>query len=136
PQGRFTQVDPIGMRSVDLSSPQTLNLYAYCTNDPVNHTDPSGQGFFGSIGKILKVVSKVLKIIAIVLAVVIVTALVIAWAAPAGSAWIALAKFMLFKLAPVLANILAAATGVTLGGYTIGTPPWNPNGRVGFRLQG
>src|SRR5205807_9167979 len=75
-QGRFTQVDPIGMRSVSLSSPQTLNLYAYCTNDPINHTDPSGQGFFGSIGKILKVVSRVLKIIAIILAVVIVTALV------------------------------------------------------------
>src|SRR5205807_8595540 len=75
-QGRFTQVDPAGMKSVALSSPQTLNLYAYCTNDPVNHTDPSGLGFFGSIGKILKVVSRVLKIIAIILAVVIVTALV------------------------------------------------------------
>src|SRR5712664_198697 len=41
-QGRFTQVDPIGMKSVSLASPQTLNLYAYCTNDPINHTDPSG----------------------------------------------------------------------------------------------
>jgi RHS repeat-associated protein len=41
-QGRFTQVDPIGMRSVSLESPQTLNLYAYCANDPINHTDASG----------------------------------------------------------------------------------------------
>src|SRR6185369_6768948 len=45
-QGRFTQVDPIGMQSASLSSPQTLNLYAYCMNDPVNHVDPSGLGFF------------------------------------------------------------------------------------------
>ena len=51
-QGRFTQVDPIGMRSTSLSSPQTLNLYAYCTNDPINHTDPSGLGFFSFLKKI------------------------------------------------------------------------------------
>jgi RHS repeat-associated protein len=44
-QGRFTQVDPIGMDSVSLTSPQTLNLYAYCINDPINHIDPSGLGF-------------------------------------------------------------------------------------------
>src|SRR5260370_37825468 len=30
------------MKSVSLESPQTLNLYAYCVNDPVNHTDPNG----------------------------------------------------------------------------------------------
>ncbi len=41
-QGRFTQVDPIGMAAVSLENPQTLNLYAYCGKDPVNHTDPSG----------------------------------------------------------------------------------------------
>jgi RHS repeat-associated protein len=29
-QGRFTQVDPIGMDSVSLEDPQSLNLYAYC----------------------------------------------------------------------------------------------------------
>ncbi len=53
-QGRFTQVDPIGMRSVSLSSPQTLNLYAYCINDPINHVDPSGLGFFSSLKKLVK----------------------------------------------------------------------------------
>ena len=41
-QGRFTQVDPIGMRATALDSPQSLNLYNYCGNDPINHTDPSG----------------------------------------------------------------------------------------------
>ncbi len=41
-QGRFTQVDPIGMGAASLTDPQTLNLYAYCGNDPVNFDDPSG----------------------------------------------------------------------------------------------
>ena len=53
-QGRFTQVDRIGMGSVSLTSPQTLNLYAYCTNDPVNHTDPSGLGFISWLKKFVK----------------------------------------------------------------------------------
>ncbi|PYT01445.1 MAG: hypothetical protein DMF63_00930 [Acidobacteria bacterium] len=47
-QGRFTQPDPIGMDAVDLGNPQTLNLYAYCGNDPVNYVDPSGL-FFGRL---------------------------------------------------------------------------------------
>jgi RHS repeat-associated protein len=34
--GRFTQVDPIGMGAVSLVAPQTLNLYTYCGNDPMN----------------------------------------------------------------------------------------------------
>ncbi len=50
-QGRFTQVDPVGMAAVDLSDPQTLNLYAYCANDPINAVDPSGTwGFSISFG--------------------------------------------------------------------------------------
>jgi RHS repeat-associated protein len=40
--GRFTQVDPIGMSAVSLGNPQSLNLYAYVQNDPVNFTDPLG----------------------------------------------------------------------------------------------
>jgi RHS repeat-associated protein len=60
-QGRFTQVDPTGMNSSDLQSPQTLNLYAYCTNDPINHTDPSGLGFFSFLKKIFKGIAKILS---------------------------------------------------------------------------
>jgi RHS repeat-associated protein len=46
--GRFTQVDPIGMGAASLTNPQSLNLYGYCENDPINHTDPEGL-FFGFI---------------------------------------------------------------------------------------
>lgn len=53
-QGRFTQVDPAGTSTVDFSSPQTLNLYAYCVNDPVNKIDPSGLGFFSFLKKVVK----------------------------------------------------------------------------------
>ncbi len=59
-QGRFTQVDPIAMGAVSLTSPQTLNLYAYCTNDPINHIDPSGLGFFSFLKKIFKGIAKIL----------------------------------------------------------------------------
>jgi RHS repeat-associated protein len=59
-QGRFTQVDPIGMKSTSLGNPQTLNLYAYCTNDPINHTDPSGLGFFSFLKKIFRAIGKFL----------------------------------------------------------------------------
>ena len=69
-QGRFTQVDPIGMRSASLANPQTLNLYAYCANDPVNHTDPSGLGFFSWLGSIFKKI--VAAFVAAVVAVVVV----------------------------------------------------------------
>src|SRR6266511_49177 len=48
-QGRFTQVDPIEMDAASLSNPQTLNMYAYCGNDPINHVDPAGTSFFGKL---------------------------------------------------------------------------------------
>jgi RHS repeat-associated protein len=41
--GRFTQSDPIGITVVSLDNLQTLNLYAYCGNDPINQTDPVNQ---------------------------------------------------------------------------------------------
>jgi hypothetical protein len=43
------------MEAVELGDPQSLNLYAYCGNDPINHVDPDGLFFkklFGTIGKV------------------------------------------------------------------------------------
>jgi len=52
-QGRFTQVDPIGMGGSTFDDPQSFNLYAYCGNDPVNHIDPDGL-FWGKLKRFLK----------------------------------------------------------------------------------
>jgi RHS repeat-associated protein len=41
-QGRFQQPDPLGPAAFDPARPESLNLYAYCGNDPVNFADPLG----------------------------------------------------------------------------------------------
>ena len=41
-QGRFTQVDPIGIKATHPEDPQSLNMYSYCGNDPINQLDPDG----------------------------------------------------------------------------------------------
>jgi hypothetical protein len=45
------------MDAASLSNPQTLNLYAYCGNDPINHIDPDGL-FWGAIGRFFKAIGK------------------------------------------------------------------------------
>ena len=40
--GRFMTPDPAGMMAVDITSPQTLNRYAYVVNNPLSFTDPLG----------------------------------------------------------------------------------------------
>jgi RHS repeat-associated protein len=57
-QGRFTQVDPIGMRAASLEDPQSFNLYAYVGGDPINRADPNGL-FWKFIGKIFRFIAKV-----------------------------------------------------------------------------
>ncbi len=122
-QGRFTQVDPIGMGSVSLSSPQTLNLYAYCTNDPINHVDPSGLGFFS---KLFKWIGKALKILSIV-ALVVMTVIIFA---PASSFTFKAALWMFFHVLLPLSQIPVLGAFVPLG--TLGSPQWNPQSRGPF----
>lgn len=61
--GRFTQVDPIEMSASTLSDPQSLNLYAYCGNDPINHVDPDGLFFKKLFNWIKKIVGWVIKVV-------------------------------------------------------------------------
>jgi RHS repeat-associated protein len=139
-QGRFTQVDPIGMASTSLSNPQTLNLYAYCTNDPINHTDPSGLGFFsflgkifGAIGKFFHSVAKVFAVVAVVLAVVF-----LALSMPGFVVAFAVMSGLLFAQAygpPIVGRLLNAIGAAALqvrAPVIAGTPPINPNGGSGI----
>ncbi|MDQ3806520.1 MAG: DUF4214 domain-containing protein, partial [Acidobacteriota bacterium] len=73
-QGRFTQADPIGMGAADLDNPQTLNMYAYCGNDPVNNVDPDGQ-FFKKLFRFFKKLLNILKwvVVAVVVAIAVLT---------------------------------------------------------------
>jgi len=41
-QGRWLSPDPAGLNAVDLTNPQSLNRYAYVSNNPVGEIDPSG----------------------------------------------------------------------------------------------
>ena len=70
-QGRFTQVDPIGMQAVTQSSPQTLNLYAYCMNDPINHSDSTGLGFLSFLKKLFNFIKSAVKWIIVALTVAV-----------------------------------------------------------------
>jgi RHS repeat-associated protein len=62
-QGRFTQVDPIGMSAASLTDPQSLNMYAYAGNDPVNRVDPDGL-FWGKLWRAIKNIFKWLAVAA------------------------------------------------------------------------
>jgi RHS repeat-associated protein len=68
-QGRFTQVDPIGMAAASPANPQSLNLYAYCTNDPINQIDPNGLGFLSFLKKAFKWIAIAVAVALIVVAV-------------------------------------------------------------------
>ena len=35
------QADPLGLGAADAANPQSLNLYSYVGNDPMNFTDPT-----------------------------------------------------------------------------------------------
>jgi RHS repeat-associated protein len=44
-QSRFTQVDPIGMASASIGNPQSLNMYAYITNNPIDFVEKEYRQF-------------------------------------------------------------------------------------------
>jgi RHS repeat-associated protein len=123
-QGRFTQVDPAGMSTATITNPQTLNLYAYCANDPINRVDPSGLGFLSFLGKALNVISKILKIVAVIVAVVLIVAAVSLMGTPGMGVLVAKA---LISAGLLLTNAfappkIAAAAGILVGIFTMKPP--------------
>src|SRR5580658_10756540 len=51
-QGRFVSPDPENA-GADPTNPQTWNGYAYVANNPLAYLDPSGLGFWSSVGAAL-----------------------------------------------------------------------------------
>jgi RHS repeat-associated protein len=126
-QGRFTQVDPIGLGDSDLISPQTLNLYSYCTNDPINQIDPDGLGLISFFKKALRIFTKVLKILKI--AALVALAVLTFIGGPVG----AIAGWLVFKFFKPLGFV---QEDIQL------KPAWDPSSRrggwgsFGFQDQG
>src|SRR6185503_10464208 len=120
-QGRFTQVDPAGMEATSLSNPQTLNLYAYCINDPINHVDPSGLGFFSWLKKLFKRI-----VHAIIHAVITAVFTFIQTFLTTGSLHAAVTAAIAAGVADFLRELGWPTKGYwkTIPG---GTPQWNPN---------
>jgi hypothetical protein len=108
------------MSAVSLGSPQTLNLYSYCGNDPINHVDPDGL-FFGSlfkwIGKIFKVVNKILKWVVIGVAIAAVAIAIF----HSGGAAIAFLKAIMGVVGKILGiKIIGPGVIANLAGQVIG----------------
>jgi len=125
-QGRFTQVDPIGMAGSTFGDPQSFNLYAYCTNDPVNYIDPTGLFFkklFSAIGNAFRIVKKVLKWV--VVALVVALAVVAIVASPAA------ALGMLLKIGAFLTKL-----GILKGGAALGFTTAEAGAAIGLGITG
>lgn len=121
-QGRFTQVDPIGMDAASANDPQSLNMYSYCGNDPINNIDPEGLFF----GKLFKWIGKILKWIGIVALVV----MTVIWLAPASSFIFKAALWIFSNVLLPLSQVPVLGAFVPLG--SLGTPQWNPQSRGVF----
>ena len=120
--GRFMQVDPIGMQAISLASPQTLNMYAYCGNDPINHVDPAGL-FFGKLFKwLFKAINKILKWVVIAVVAILVVAAIVYTAGGAmpaflggGNGLLGILGSIAGKIGAGISSFMAGAIGVEVG---------------------
>ncbi|HMO79999.1 MAG TPA: RHS repeat-associated core domain-containing protein [Pyrinomonadaceae bacterium] len=107
-QGRFTQVDPMGISSGNLEVPQTLNLFSYCGNDPINRTDPDGL-FWSAVGRFFKKVGRWISKVAAAVATVL------------NNRWVRLGFFVLDFVLPglrLLSGLVARIAEIALKIYT------------------
>jgi RHS repeat-associated protein len=70
--GRFLTPDLMAIYQPEkfLHAPQSLHLYAFVANDPMNKTDPTGLSFWSFVGSVVGVVVGVIAAVAIVAVVV------------------------------------------------------------------
>ena len=122
-QGRFTQVDPIGMKSVDLKNPQTLNLYAYCANDPINHTDPDGLSFFSFFKRLFRGVGQIFSAVGAAVAKVL------------NNRWVRIAMFALDFILPGLGKLTSAFGKLLAKIVSVGVNIYNKVADIGSLLQ-
>src|SRR5438552_96321 len=104
------------MGAVGPIDPQSLNMYAYCGNDPVNRTDPDGLFW----GKLLHIVKKALQVvIAVVLTVIAILAPTLPTIFQAAQAWMdvfGLSKYLQPKLPGWAQSLgLGGPTGAGIG---------------------
>lgn len=154
-QGRFYPGRSNRMRSVSLDGPQTLNLYAYCTNDPINSTDPSGLGLIGFFKKVFRGIAKILTnkwvlliagialgllsgfafYLAFSYATVNTTFLAYGIALAAMSALLIVGAFHqgFLRVVQTIGGVVSSVQGVAnaiggiINGGMLSTPPWNPS---------
>lgn len=66
--GRFLSPDPrfLGKPEQELEVAEAHNLYVYANGDPMDYIDPTGQGFWSTLGKVLAAIVVVVAVIAAV----------------------------------------------------------------------
>jgi RHS repeat-associated protein len=125
-QGRFTQIDPIGMGAASLESPQTLNLYTYCGNDPINRTDPSGL-FWGFLKKLFKWVMVAIAVVIAVLTIIAAPPTLLGAISAGAGATSSVLGALGYRKAAMIFGIIAMLTGFgSLIGAKIGQGPFSP----------
>ena len=119
--GRFLTPDPrfLGQPERELDVPEAHNLYVYAAGDPVDYVDPTGEGFWSTLGKIL---AGIVVVIAVVVAIVVVGWLI------ATAGWAMLGGAIVGAIIGGIADgwegaALGAMMGATMGAnFAIGGP--------------